>query len=105
MTPSNLRAWQVHMGLTQLAAAQALGVSLATYKRWLVGEVPRLAELACSTLSARQAEWPEFEPWAEYVSMDIRKDSDGYYADGCTDMAHQAWEMAKNQRIPVVPPR
>ena len=52
MTPSDLRAWQTQMGYTQQNAAQALGVSLATYKRWLVAGPTRLADLACSALAA-----------------------------------------------------
>ncbi len=58
MTPADLRTWQASMGYTQQAAAAALGVSLATYKRWLVGEVPRLASLACAALAAGLGEWP-----------------------------------------------
>ncbi len=54
MTPADLRAWQAHMGYTQQAAAQALGVSLATYKRWLVAGPTRLVELACATLLAQK---------------------------------------------------
>lgn len=57
MTPADLRAWQAHMQLTQAGAAQALGVSLATYKRWLVGEVPRITELACAAIAAGLGEW------------------------------------------------
>lgn len=57
MTPSDLRAWQAHMSMTQSGAAQALGVSLATYKRWLVGEVPKTTALACAALAAGLAEW------------------------------------------------
>lgn len=52
MTPADLRDWQKTMQLTQLGAAQALGVSLATYKRWLVAGPTRLAELACAALLA-----------------------------------------------------
>lgn len=57
MTPADLRTWQTYMGLTQAGAAQALGVSLATYKRWLVGDVPRLTALACAALAAGLGEW------------------------------------------------
>ncbi len=54
MTPEDLRAWQAQMGYqTQQHAAAALGVSWATYKRWLVAtEVPRLTALACAALAA-----------------------------------------------------
>lgn len=54
MTSSDLRAWQTQMGYqTQQHAAAALGVSWATYKRWLSApEVPRLTALACAALAA-----------------------------------------------------
>ena len=52
MTPADLRAWQTSQGLTQQTAADALGVSLATYKRYLTGKVPRVVALACSALVA-----------------------------------------------------
>lgn len=55
MTPSELRAWQWDMRYTQKAAAKALGVSPATYKRWIVATtvvVPRLVSLACAALRA-----------------------------------------------------
>lgn len=54
MTSSDLRSWQVQMGYqTQQHAAAALGVSWATYKRWLTSpEVPRLTALACAALAA-----------------------------------------------------
>ena len=52
MTAQQLRDWQGAMGYTQHSAAQALGVSLATYKRWLAGQVPKLVELACAALAA-----------------------------------------------------
>lgn len=50
MTAQQLREWQAAMGYTQQAAAAALGVSWATYKRWLVAGPTRLAELACAAL-------------------------------------------------------
>lgn len=67
MTPSDLRAWQAHMGLTYDTAAQALGVSRATYAEWVRGKsrttgkpvVPsRTVALACAALAAG------LEPWA-----------------------------------------
>lgn len=58
MTAADLRAWQDAMGLTQQQAAEALGVSWATYKRYLVGEVPRSIGLACAALAAG------LQPWA-----------------------------------------
>ena len=52
MTAAALRAWQAQMQYTQQTAAAELGVSWATYKRWLVAGPPRLAQLACAALRA-----------------------------------------------------
>lgn len=59
MTPSDLRAWQVHMGLTYDSAAQALGVARRTYATWINGEVSidTRTALACAALAARLAPW------------------------------------------------
>ena len=38
MTPDDLRAWQARMGYTYDTAAEALGVSRATYAEWLAGK-------------------------------------------------------------------
>lgn len=55
MTPDDLRAWQARMGHTYDSAALALGVSRATYARWLAGKtVPRIVALACDALTAGQ---------------------------------------------------
>lgn len=68
MTPADLRAWQAHMGLTYDTAAQALGVSRATYAEWLRGisrttgkpiTISRLVALACAALAAGVGEWPQ----------------------------------------------
>ena len=59
MTPTELRAWQAHMGYTQQHAAEALGVSLATYKRYLTGDVPHVVGLACAALAAGLQPWQE----------------------------------------------
>jgi len=68
MTPSELRTWQAHMGLTYDTAAQALGVSRATYAEWLRGKsrttgkpitISRLVALACAALAAGVGEWPQ----------------------------------------------
>lgn len=66
MTPTDLRAWQAHMGLTYDTAAQALGVSRGTYADWLAGtsrttgkpiRIKRTAALACAALAAGMCEW------------------------------------------------
>ena len=66
MTPTDLRAWQAHMGLTYDTAAQALGVSRGTYADWLAGtsrttgkpiRIKRTAALACAALAAGLSEW------------------------------------------------
>jgi transcriptional regulator with XRE-family HTH domain len=47
MTPNELREWRKAKGMTQGQGAELAGVSLRTYKRWELGElpVPRLLEL------------------------------------------------------------
>lgn len=67
MTPSDLRAWQAHMGLTYDSASAALGVSRGTYADWLAGrsrttgkpiKISRLVALACAALAAGMDGWP-----------------------------------------------
>ena len=71
MTPDDLRAWQAHMGYTYDTAAQALGVSRATYAEWLRGKSrttgkpvtpSRTVALACAALSAGLGEWQPKRP-------------------------------------------
>ena len=66
MTPTDLRAWQAHMGLTYDTAAQALGVSRGTYADWLAGRsrttgkpitISRTVALACASLAAGMDAW------------------------------------------------
>ncbi len=63
MSSNDLRAWQDQMGLTGLKAADALGVSYATYRDWLSGKsrnkktvkpvlISRTTALACAALAA-----------------------------------------------------
>lgn len=52
MTGDDLKAWQQSRGLTQRQAAQALDISLATYKRYLTGTPPHVIDLACAAISA-----------------------------------------------------
>ena len=55
MTPSDLKSWRAALGLTQGAAAAALGVSRRTYEGWEAGrtptEQPSLLELACRAVA------------------------------------------------------
>ena len=59
MTPSDLRAWQAHMGYTYEAAAQALGISRSGFAKLLAGDHPidRRTALACAALAAGLGEW------------------------------------------------
>jgi len=58
MIAEEFRAWHAHMGYTsQQAAADALGVSLATYKRMLTHGTDHLASLACAALAAGLGPW------------------------------------------------
>lgn len=68
MTPADLAAWRVHMGMSQRAAAESLGVSLSTYQQWECGASFRdgtplppdlRTALACAALAAGLAPWPE----------------------------------------------
>lgn len=66
MTPTDLRAWQSHMGYTYDTAAAALGVSRSSYADWIAGrsrttgkpiKISRLVALACAALAAGLSEW------------------------------------------------
>jgi DNA-binding XRE family transcriptional regulator len=52
--PFELRAWRQILGMTQTAAAYALGVSPLTYRLWEWGkrepDNPRMVGLACDML-------------------------------------------------------
>lgn len=64
MTADDLRAWQAHMGLSQRAAADALGVTHAAYSAWVLGKTPidlRTA-LACAALAAGLKPWGADKP-------------------------------------------
>lgn len=52
MTTSDLKAWQWQHDYTYESAAKALGVSRATYARYLKsGELPRYIMLACLAIN------------------------------------------------------
>lgn len=66
MTPTDLRAWQAHMGYTYDTAAQALGINRSTYADLLAGvsrttgkpkDVDLRTALACSALAAGLGAW------------------------------------------------
>lgn len=52
MTPQELRAWQARMGYTQQQASDALGISRATYNRYLAHGAGRMVALACAAVEA-----------------------------------------------------
>ena len=60
MTPADLQAWQLHMGLAQRAAADALGVTHATYSAMVLGKtrIDMRTALACAALAAGLGPWP-----------------------------------------------
>jgi transcriptional regulator with XRE-family HTH domain len=59
MTPDDLKQWRASLGMSQRAAAEALGVTPPTYQSWELGrnfqtgkavEIDRRTELACKYL-------------------------------------------------------
>ena len=59
MTPNDLSAWQAHMGLSQRAAAQALGITQGTYSAMVLGKtgIDLRTALACAALAAGLGPW------------------------------------------------
>lgn len=66
MTSADLRAWQAHMNFTFASAAEALGVSKATYTDWVAGisrttknpiKIDQRTALACAALAAGVKPW------------------------------------------------
>lgn len=60
MTPAQFKAWRAHMGLSQSAAAAALGLSLGSIQLYERGTrrddnrpvtVPKTVELACAAIA------------------------------------------------------
>lgn len=64
MTPADLRAWQAHMGLSQRAAAEALGITQATYSAMVLGKsgIDLRTALACAALAAGLRPWGGLPP-------------------------------------------
>ena len=63
MTPSDLRAWQAHLGYTYETAAEALGMSRSGFAKLLAGAHPidKRTALACAALAAGVGEWAAAE--------------------------------------------
>lgn len=68
MSPADFRAWRKHMGFSQRAAADALGVALPTMQAWERGVafatgkpvvIDRRTALACAALAAGLDEWQD----------------------------------------------
>ena len=59
MTPADLRTWQARQGLTQQAAANALGMSLSGYKKLVLGltAADQRTALACAAVDAGMSPW------------------------------------------------
>lgn len=55
MTASDLKTWRQSIGLSQRAAAEALGVSLRMYQYYEAGErpIPKTVALACAAAAAQ----------------------------------------------------
>jgi DNA-binding transcriptional regulator YiaG len=53
VTPQSLTAWRQRLGLTKVAAAEALGCSRDALLKWEQGEhpVPRYIALACAAIA------------------------------------------------------
>lgn len=61
MTPSDLQAWQAHMGYSYARACAELGVGSGTYARMLSGEstISRRTALACAALAHGLRPWTQ----------------------------------------------
>lgn len=61
MTPADLRAWQARMGMSQRSAAEALGITHATYSAMVLGKsgINLRTALACAALAAGLRPWDE----------------------------------------------
>ncbi|KAF3997530.1 helix-turn-helix transcriptional regulator [Glaciimonas immobilis] len=59
MTSDDLRAWQSAMQFTYDSAADALGVSRATYANYINDHtrIPKMLGLACAALCAKLESW------------------------------------------------
>ena len=69
MTPTDLRAWQAHMGLTYKTAAAALGMSRAGYAKMVLGQsqIDHRTDLACAALVKG------LQPWSAPVARSLKK--------------------------------
>lgn len=76
MKPEDFLAWRKHMQFSQRAAAEALGVTLATLQSWERGkswsgdreiEIDRRTALACAALAAGL---DSDKPWREAIDAE-----------------------------------
>ena len=67
MTPTDLRAWQSDMRMSNTDAEKALGISRATYARHIspTGKPRRTVALACAALAAG------LQPWTAKIQKPI----------------------------------
>ena len=61
MTPEALKSWRKRLGLSQIAAAQALGCGRSSLQAWENGtnDIPKYIGLACAALALGISEYPE----------------------------------------------
>lgn len=70
MTPADLKAWREHLGLSQKAAAEALGLSPRAILYYEQGErsIPLHMALACAAIVHGIAPYDGTEPQAPVIS-------------------------------------
>ena len=57
MTSDDMKRWQQMMGFTYETAAATLGISRATYARYIKDGPPKLVGLACAAIAAGLSEY------------------------------------------------
>ena len=58
MTPDQLKSWRANLGLSQKAAAEAIGISVRSIIYYEKGQapIPKTVELACTAIDSNQSE-------------------------------------------------